>query len=114
TDVLLGTFSDTALSGSARDITIDWGDGTAKTAYTLHSPGGLGSNGGTTEPHTFTEEGTYKITVTRQSYALPLAYSIFWVGVSDPPVDAMGKDFSQMPNQEVDKTVATFTDPGGA
>src|SRR5207249_11990613 len=53
----LGSFTDP--DGSPWSIVVNWGDGTAHTAFSLSSAGSLGS-----QNHAYADEGTYTATIT--------------------------------------------------
>ena len=63
--VLVGTFTDANPFGLITDFTtsINWGDGTTS-AGTVTQPGGIGTVFLVNGTHTYTEEGTYAVTVT--------------------------------------------------
>jgi PKD repeat protein len=60
-DVATFTDPDTAATASEYSATIDWGDGSATTAGTIGGSAGSFSVSGT---HTYTEEGSYSVSVT--------------------------------------------------
>jgi hypothetical protein len=107
-------------SGSASyTATIDWGDSATSPGVITYS--GTPGDDSLTNPfivtgnHTYSEEGTYIITVTIHHENTPPAITTSTASVSDPAVVGTGAAFSAiscLPLTGV--TVATFTDPGGA
>jgi hypothetical protein len=105
----LGSFTDPDCAPWG--ITVDWGDGTAKTVFHLNSAGSLG-----TQAHKYAEEGTYTPTISITDFTSKTDTTSFTVNVSDPAVVATG-GFALTPVEGADsgsQVVATFTDPGGA
>ncbi len=108
--IQLGSFSGYP-GASSYTATIDWGDGSSPTAFSV-SPGTIPM-----QNHTYGEEGAYTVTVTvtDNQNDKPLTDS-FGVTVSDPSVSA--SNFSIGPVAQGTPTgsipLATFTDPGGA
>jgi hypothetical protein len=89
---------------------IDWGDGTAPTAGTISESGGTFTVSGS---HTYGEEGGYTVAVTINHEGI-ISAATSAATVTDPPVQASSVAFSAVEGTAfVDKTVATFTDPGG-
>ena len=102
----LGSFTDP--DAAPWGVTVSWGDGSPNTSYFLNSAGTLGS-----KSHTFTEEGSYTVTVTVTDFTNQTQSKTFQVNVSDPAVIATGKSISPVEGTDATWVVATFTDPGG-
>ena len=54
----LGSFAD-PITGTSWEVTVEWGDGTADTVFTVSTSGGLGNR-----THTYGADGTYAVAVT--------------------------------------------------
>jgi PKD domain len=106
----LGSFGDP--DGGPWSVSVNWGDGTPDTTFTVTSTGPLPSKN-----HNYREEGPYTGTVTVTDTLDGQSDSkTFAVNVSDPPVNASG-GFTLEVNVGTDtgpQAVATFTDPAGA
>jgi PKD domain len=106
----LGSFGDP--DGGPWSVSVNWGDGTPDTTFTVTSTGPLPSKN-----HDYREEGPYSGTVTVTDTLDGQSDSkTFAVNVSDPPVNASG-GFTLEVNVGTDtgpQAVATFTDPAGA
>jgi hypothetical protein len=108
----LGSFTDA--DGSPWTVTVDWGDGSPKTTFSVASAGSLG-----TKTHTYAEEsavGTpYKVTVTVTDSTLLSDSKTFNVTVTDPEVNPFGTLISPVEGAAfTGAVVGKFTDPGGA
>ena len=102
------TDPDTSATASEYAATIDWGDASLPTAGTISGPlGGPFSVSGT---HTYTEEGTYTITVTIADVDTPsnTATAISTAIVADAPLTATC--MNQVSGQMFIGVVASFTD----
>jgi hypothetical protein len=108
--IALGSFSDPGVNDAPWTVNVNWGDNTSSTFTTLIQ-GSLGSLS-----HPYAEEGTYTptVTVTDKDHGIS-NIKTFQINVSDPSViptggfNITGSEGSSTGN----KTVATFTDPGG-
>ncbi|HLJ95117.1 MAG TPA: choice-of-anchor Q domain-containing protein, partial [Gemmataceae bacterium] len=106
--VNLASFTDQAPL-SSYTVTILWGDGSSST-LTLNSQGAIPS-----QMHTFTDEGSYAVTVQLSDADGDTGQKTFTVTVSNPNVVATGSfAFSASEGTaSAAQTVATFTDPAG-
>jgi hypothetical protein len=76
----LGTFSDPIANDGPWKVDVNWGDGTSDTIYTVASLGALG-----TQPHAYSDAGTYTITVTVTGTIKLTATVNFQVTIANPP-----------------------------
>jgi hypothetical protein len=108
----LGSFSDSdSTLPSSWQVQVNWGDNTSNT-YTATQTGTL-----TAESHLYAEELSYSVTVTVTDLSdYSSATQTFGVSVDDPPVSAAASTgFSATEGTMSNtRTLATFTDPGGA
>jgi|SRR5579871_522165 len=100
--------------GSARPdpwtATVNWGDGAVTTLPAPSAPGSLGGLS-----HTYSEEGTYTVTVMVTDTGDNATGSVtFTISVLDPAVTATPASVSPTGGAPFSGPVATFTDPGGA
>ena len=106
----LGSLSDS--DGGPWTVDVNWGDGTPDTGFTASAPGPL-----TPQSHSFREEESYTVTVTATDTSDgAVRSSLFHVSVSDPAV-VQGPAVAVSAVEGAaftGKTVAQFTDPGGA
>jgi hypothetical protein len=104
----LGSFTDP--DASPWGVVVSWGDGSPDTPFFVNDAGALG-----TKPHTYSEEGSYTVTVTVTDFTNQTSTTTFTVNASDPAVIPTGgftvnaAEGAAFSNQ----TVATFTDPAG-
>ena len=107
---LVATFTDpdTTATASEYAATIDWGDGSAPTTGTIG--GATGGPFSVNGAHTYTEEGTYTITVVVTDADNPTnsATALSTVVVADAPLTATCTN--QVSSQTYNGVVASFTD----
>ncbi|HLJ91742.1 MAG TPA: PKD domain-containing protein [Gemmataceae bacterium] len=90
--------------------TVNWGDGTGATLPAPSAPGSLGNYS-----HTYTEEGTYTVTVLVADTGDNATGSVtFAITVLDAALTATPASVSTTAGAPYSGPVATFTDPGGA
>jgi hypothetical protein len=106
---LVATFSDpdTTATASEYAATIDWGDGSPSTSGTI---GGAAGAFSVNAAHTYTEEGTYTITVVITDVDNPTntATALSTANVADAPLTATCTN--QVSSQNYIGVVASFTD----
>lgn len=105
----LGSFTDP--DGGPWTVDVNWGDGTPDTVFTATAPGTIAAHS-----HTFGEEGTYTVTIkVTDTFEGQFDSKTYKVTVSDPAVVAKGVAVNAVEGAAfTGKSVATFTDPGGA
>jgi uncharacterized delta-60 repeat protein len=107
----LGSFADANPQVNSWTVDVAWGDNSTDTVLTTSSQGNLGSL-----THTFTEEGTYTVTLTVRDANGDASQATFHIAVADAALHATGTPVSAIEGQPVTNVqVATFTDddPGG-
>jgi len=87
--------------------TINWGDATPVTNFTMST------EGSSPQMHTYGEEGTVSATVTVVSPNGAAMQTVVFL-VADPAVNGMGVNIFPVAGQQFTGNVATFIDPGGA
>jgi hypothetical protein len=102
------TYSDSSADASAFDARVDWGDGSAPTSGVVVR----GADGGfaVTGSHTYTEEGSYRLSVTISATSGTGATAMGATSVADAALHAVGPSTLASPNPVTGLTVATFTD----
>ncbi|HLJ97812.1 MAG TPA: PKD domain-containing protein [Gemmataceae bacterium] len=106
----LGSFADT--SNGPWMATINWGDGSSNTTFNPSGPGTLGN-----QPHAYTEEGTYTVTITVTNTSDTLfGTAMSQVTVSELMLNLVDMPASPSPTAGAPSSIAlaAFTDPGGA
>ncbi|HLJ94242.1 MAG TPA: PKD domain-containing protein, partial [Gemmataceae bacterium] len=104
----VGSFSD--MGPGPWTATVNWGDGTSTTLPAPSAPGSLA-----TPSHTYSEEGTYTVTVMVTDTGDNATGSVtFTISVLDLAVTATPATVSPTAGAPFSGPVATFTDPGGA
>jgi hypothetical protein len=93
-------------SVSSPPVTIDWGDGTPATVGSITGDSVTGS-------HTYSEEGTYPVTVTVTDIDGTFTFDST-ATVTDAPLSAASTSFSVAKKTDSTETVATFTDANPA
>jgi phospholipase C len=108
----VATFTDAAGAGptSTYTVTISWGDG-QNSAATLTPTGTGGFTAGGT--HTYTEEGTYAVSVTVQDLDGASVGASGLAVISDAALAGSPKSISALPNTAFSGVIAAFRDPGG-
>jgi hypothetical protein len=102
------TYTDSSADASAFDARVDWGDGSATTAGVVIR----GADGGfaVTGSHTYTEEGSYQVSVTISAAGGSDATAMSTASVADAALHATAGSTLTSPNPVSGLTVATFTD----
>jgi hypothetical protein len=104
----LGKFSDP--DGGPWSVEVNWGDGTPDTKFSKGAAGTI-----ETQNHTYGEEGNFTATVTVKDSLGFLGSANFNIVVSDPAVVQAGGAVSAVEGAAfANKSIAQFTDPGGA
>jgi hypothetical protein len=104
----LGSFTDP--DGAPWSVDVNWGDGTSHTIFSTSSPGTI-----TPQSHAYAEEGPYTVTVkVTDTHDGQSDTKNFGVNVGDQAVVPNGVAVSAKEGIAFAKSVATFTDPGGA
>jgi hypothetical protein len=108
---LSGTVS-SPTPGQARTVSVNWGDGSAPTTFTM----GAGVTGFGPLPHTYAEEGAYTITLTAYDFAGSSGSTALAVAVHDAALHATAVSVAASQGIGFSGVVATFTDddPNGA
>jgi hypothetical protein len=108
TPIALGAFADPGSAGPW-SVTVDWGDGTARTTFATAAPGPLG-----TQVHAYRESGAYTVTVKVADEQGASATATFGAVVADlpPAVAAIAGPAAPLPPGTDADVSAPFTDPG--
>ncbi|HXE89903.1 MAG TPA: PKD domain-containing protein [Terriglobales bacterium] len=106
----LGSFSDAGVNDGPWDVSVDWGDGSTDTTFSVASQGSLGS-----QSHTYADNGLYTVTVTVEDKDGDSGNTTFQVDVANLPPEITNVSNNGPVNEgsPVDITV-TASDPAGA